>query len=130
MPRHPDYVLDASAVLALLFDESGADRIEEYLSSSVISALNFGEVLQICVDRSANVDQVATDLPNVLLEICPLTSEQARDAAMIWPIAKPHGLSLGDRVCLVLAKQLGAVAVTSDRAWQKIDIGCKVELVR
>ncbi len=105
-------------------------RVQEYLSDSVISALNLGEVLQVCVDRGAKVDQIAIDLSNALIEICPLTCEHARDAALIWPIAKPYGLSLGDRVCLVLAKELDAVAVTSDRVWQKLDVGCKVELVR
>ncbi len=130
MPSDVDYVLDASAVLALLFDEPGADHVQEYLSASVISSLNFGEALQICVDRGANIDRIAADLSNALIDVCPLTSDQAQEAATIWPVTKPHGLSLGDRVCLVLAKQLGAVAVTSDRAWQKIDVGCNVELIR
>jgi PIN domain nuclease of toxin-antitoxin system len=37
---------------------------------------------------------------------------------------------LGDRSCLALARSLGAPLLTADRAWQRIDLGIEIELIR
>jgi PIN domain nuclease of toxin-antitoxin system len=44
---------------------------------------------------------------------------------------KSHGLSLGDRACLTLAKHLRATAVTSDRTWRRIpSLGVPIMIFR
>jgi PIN domain nuclease of toxin-antitoxin system len=42
---NPTFVLDASALLCLLFDEPGADRVEARLTRASVSAVNYHEVL-------------------------------------------------------------------------------------
>ena len=41
-----DYVLDASAVLAVIQEEPGAERIEAHLDTGCISAVNLAEIVK------------------------------------------------------------------------------------
>jgi PIN domain nuclease of toxin-antitoxin system len=50
-------------------------------------------------------------------------------AALLRPTSR-FGLSLGDRACLALARLRDLPAVTADRAWAKLDLGIRVEVVR
>jgi PIN domain nuclease of toxin-antitoxin system len=43
---------------------------------------------------------------------------------------KDLGLSLGDRACLSLGINEGALAVTADRPWTSLSDVCKIELIR
>jgi PIN domain nuclease of toxin-antitoxin system len=44
------------------------------------------------------------------------------------------GLSLGDRACIALAMELGATAMTCDRAWTSLDplmiSGARIDMLR
>ena len=64
------------------------------------------------------------------LDIRPLTAAQAFAVGHLRPTTRALGLSLGDRACLALAAELGAVAVTTDREWAKSDVGAVVEVIR
>ena len=48
-------VLDASAGLALIHDEPGADLVSEALSSASMGAANLAEVIGTLVDAGADV---------------------------------------------------------------------------
>jgi PIN domain nuclease of toxin-antitoxin system len=43
---------------------------------------------------------------------------------------KRSGLSLGDRACLALAAREQVPALTSNRAWSKLELGVEVRLIR
>jgi PIN domain nuclease of toxin-antitoxin system len=51
-------------------------------------------------------------------------------AGQLRELTRRRGLSLGDRACLALAIRENAIAVTADRDWGDLDIGCKIELIR
>lgn len=51
-------------------------------------------------------------------------------AALLCPLTKNAGLSLGDRACLGLSLQLNVPAVTSNRAWQSLTLGTTIEVIR
>ena len=72
------------------------------------------------------------DLSDLDIAIIPVGQEVAEEAARLRSLSKDIGLSLGDRFCLALAKNLNAPALTSDRAWKEIAkaAGVKVEVVR
>ena len=53
------YVLDASAVLCLLQEEKGAERVAETLPDSMIGAVNYSEVVAKLVE--AGLDEVTVD---------------------------------------------------------------------
>ena len=50
-------------------------------------------------------------------------------AALLLPTVA-WDLSLGDRACLALARVRDLPAVTADRAWAKLDLGIRIEVVR
>ncbi|MCT1479733.1 type II toxin-antitoxin system VapC family toxin [Microbacterium sp. p3-SID336] len=112
-------VLDASAVLAFLQGEPGADRVEELLDGAVVGAANWSEIAQKVRAAGADWGIASGLLLSYRLTIEPVSVADAEAAASLW--RRGSGLSLGDRLCLGLAERLGATAVTADRAWGESD---------
>ena len=123
-------VLDASALLALLFAEPGAERVADVIAEgAVISAVNLGEVAALLVRHGQEPEKtLARAREQVAVEL--FTPEDALTAAKLSPLTAPKGLSLGDRACLALAKRLAARAVTAERAWVQLDLDVQIELIR
>lgn len=124
------HVLDASALLCVLFREPGAERVEAVLPGSRVSAANLAEVIGKLVDRGLDGARVVADLAELDVEVVPLDRAQAEAAGLLRAATRQAGLSLGDRCCLALARSSGAVAVTADRAWSGLRAGVAVEVVR
>jgi ribonuclease VapC len=122
------YILDASAVLALLNNEIGADRVQSVLENAtcLMSVVNWSEVARKLVDRGRAVEPVSESLQAVGLEFKDFDYSLAIATALIT--APP--LSLGDRACLSLAAEVGAIALSADQIWLKFNIGITVELIR
>jgi ribonuclease VapC len=97
-------VLDASAILALLEGERGADEVEMILDGSILSAVNLSEVLQKTIHHDVDTDGLEYDLEALGVEIGPFDALRARAAAELWERAPRAGLSLGDRACLPLPR--------------------------
>lgn len=108
-------VLDASAVLAFLQGEPGADRVERALDGGVIGAANWSEVAQKVRAAGADWGIARALLLSYALRIEAVTAEDAESAAESW--RRGSGLSLGDRLCLALSARLQDPALTADRAW-------------
>jgi PIN domain nuclease of toxin-antitoxin system len=127
----PAYVLDASALLAQLNGEPGFDVVEALISRSVISSVNWAEVLQKVIARgSREVRDVQEDLASLGLQVLPFTEEDAGPTARLWSTTRQAGLSLGDRACLSLAQKLGLSALTTDRGWTALNLEVEVRLIR
>lgn len=107
-------VLDASAVLAYLQGEDGADVVERALPSSTMGAANPSEVLST-FNGSAEVSLVEAILSARGVTVEPVTREDARLAAGLR--SSSPALSLGDRLCRALAARRGDLVLTADRAW-------------
>jgi PIN domain nuclease of toxin-antitoxin system len=125
-----DYVLDASALLALLNAEKGADFVQDVLPHAVLSAINLAEVVTRLVAVGMPEKEIQETLLLLGLKIIPFEEKGAFQSGFLYAKTKPLGLSLGDRACLDLAKISGATALTADRAWQELKIGVKVKLIR
>ena len=126
------YVLDASALLCLINGEPGAERVHRTLKLSYISVVNVSEVIAKRIDFGDEPDQLIQDIADLELTIVDMNFSQAALAGGMRAQTRTIGLSLGDRSCLALAKSMGAIALTSDRAWLAIaaEIGVAIELVR
>jgi ribonuclease VapC len=132
------FVLDASGLLALLLDEQGAAEVEQMLASSgAISSGNLAEALSKIAERGADPGEVARDLDakgivGGLLEVEPVTAQDAVTIAQMRPATKEHGLGLGDRICLALGRRLDLPVLTADRAWVELEevLGVKVRAFR
>jgi ribonuclease VapC len=125
-------ILDASAVIALLKAEPGADMVMQALGDAKISAINYAEVISHFVHAkmpAAAVDAMIGPLP---LVVVPVDEKLARLAGHLRAKTLGAGLSLGDRFCLALAKQEKLPAWTADRHWLGIAaaLGVEITLIR
>lgn len=130
-------VLDASALLAYLRNETGAQLVEQALVlSALMSTTNWSEVLSKLVDETGTeVDTILRTLRERgllggLLTIHPLTEEDAVAIARLRPLTRQFGLSLAERAALALAMRLGAPILTADRAWQHLSLSVPILLIR
>ena len=129
-------VLDASALLAYLREEPGADVVADVIADgATMSTVNLAEVFARSVDRGAEPAKLAAKLiEGGLLEgaiaVEPFTVADAIDTARLRPLTRDAGLSLGDRACLALARRLSSPAVTADAAWQGIAHGVELRQIR
>ena len=124
-------VLDASAYLACLNGEPGADAVEQTLPRAVMSTVNFSEVVAKLADKGlseAEIGEVMSAMP--VRELAPFDKEQAVSAGLLRRATRRAGLSLADRACLALAKACSAPALTADRAWAGLDLGVRIEVIR
>ena len=125
-----EFVLDASAVLALLKREPGAERVGGCLTRCVVSAVNLAEVGAKLSDYGMSDADVRYSLANLGVTVAPFDSGQALASAELRAATRTRGLSLADRACLALARSTGLTALTCDREWTRADLGVEIELVR
>lgn len=113
-------VLDASALLAFLQGEEGADIVEAALETGGrCGAANWSEVAQKVRAAGRDWDLARALLGSYDLVVEPVTVEDAEWAARRW--ARGEGLSLADRLCLALAERLDVGVLTADRSWGRSD---------
>jgi ribonuclease VapC len=123
-------VLDASALLAFLRNEPGADNVAAVLRTSCISAVNLAETISKMVEYGKPLDDVGFQIERLHILVVPFDAEQAKLVASLWKITRALGLSLGDRACLALGLKTGRSVITAERAWAKLDVGVSVGLIR
>src|ERR1700691_6373177 len=124
-------VLDASAILATLNDEQGAEKITpELLSRAPTSAVNLAEVQTILVREGGDPDESWALAVDPIPDVEPFTAEHARIAGTLIQETSSLGLSLGDRACLALAIALNAPVYTTDQLWRKLKLGVPIYLLR
>lgn len=119
-------VIDASAAIAFLLNEPGAEQVARHLPDSMMSAVNLTEVVGFLARK--RLDPMRAHYLGC--EIVSHDAELAHAAGMLLPGTMHLGLSLGDRACLALALREQAAVLTGDRVWLEIDIGVDVRLIR
>ena len=124
-------VLDASAVLALVRDEAGADKVSPHVGRAAISAVNLQEVIKELLLSGLDQPTIRELLDELRLDVRSHDSKAAYAAAGLHAQTREFGRGLGDRSCLALAMQLSVPALTADREWKKVKVkGLKVEHIR
>jgi ribonuclease VapC len=115
-------VLDASAVLALVRDEPGADKVAPHIGHAAISAVNLQEVIKELLLSGLDAATARELLDELRLDVCAHDRDAAYAAAALHAQTREYGRGLGDRSCLALALQLGVPALTADREWKKVKV--------
>ncbi len=124
-------VFDASAVIALLRNEPGADLVGSHAGEALMSAANLQEVVKALLVRGIPL-AVAKDLVASLhIDVRPHEIEDAYAAAALHTATSVYGSGLGDRTCMALGIREGLPVVTTDRDWGRLAIpGLTVTLAR
>ena len=126
------YVLDASAILALLNQESGAEQVEQalLLPATCMSSVQLAEVTAKLIMAGVPVLHVREIMAELSITIITLDEKIAFESSLLMPLTKPFGLSLGDRVCLATSSVVGLPALTADKIWLNIKSSIVVETIR
>ncbi len=125
-----EVVLDASAVLAVLNEEPGAEQVYPYLPGALLSAVNAAEVAAKLVDSGLTAEEAGNLLDRLGLEVVRFEIHDVVPSALIRVASRAAGLSLGDRACLTLAKRQGLPALTADRQWLAVDVSVDIRMIR
>jgi len=125
-------VLDASALLALLLDEPGADKVKSMLDGALMGTVNLAEVVGHYAKLGAARDDIEALLRPLPIHLVPIDAALSYEAGMLRSVTIERGLSLGDRYCLALAKREGGIALTAERRWPEIAdlVGVAVKVIR
>ena len=125
----PRAVLDASAILAALFREPGAEVVEACYEEGIVSSVNLSEVVSKLSDRGMSSTKAREFLSNLGLAVRPFDERLAYIAGSLRDATRSSGLSLGDRACLALGLAEAAPVVTADKKWAEVSEAVGVEVI-
>jgi ribonuclease VapC len=129
-------LLDASALLAYLGNETGADLVADAIAGGAsISTVNLAEALSTLATRGTDPADVVYKLTERgllggAITVEPFTTADATEAARLRPLTRGAGLSLADRACLAVARRLAAAVLTADQAWGGLGLDVEVFSIR
>lgn len=128
----PSCVVDASAVLAWLFEERGADTVEKVLGVAALSTVNLAEVLYRSDEEGMPTASLERDLRGLGVSIEPFTSEDAHLVEEVRRVGRrvDARLSLADCCCLATGIRLNLPVVGGDQAWERLALGIDVRPFR
>lgn len=126
-------VLDASALLAFLNNEAGAELVEARMADGAsMSSVNLSEVVAKLNERGMPLSEIRSVVGDLGLHIAAFDEALAYVAGELRNLTSHAGLSLGDRACLALGIQKGYTVLTGDRHWDDVTHipGLTVEQIR
>jgi ribonuclease VapC len=124
------YLLDASAVLALLNDEPGSQQVWDAMDEAAISTVNLSEVQHKLCQQGLTPAESRSATQRLLLPSVPLSVEIVDAMSDLSPLSRDYNLSLGDRACLATAKRLGLTILGSDGRWSALPYEAKFVNIR
>jgi PIN domain nuclease of toxin-antitoxin system len=124
-------LLDASCVLAWLFDEPGAELIEPVLTTSYITAVNMAEVIRTVDRLTGRGSACAADLVGAGLTVVPFGwMHLGRIPGLQSRMNKKQQLSLGDSCCLAYGMSHNMDIWTADRGWAQLEANATITVIR
>jgi PIN domain nuclease of toxin-antitoxin system len=123
-------VLDASALLALLHQESGSELVATQIEQSVICAVNYAEVVSKLSEKGMSLTAIQGLFTLLPLNIIDFNTHMAFLSGELRISTRSLGLSLGDRACLATGKILGLPVMTADKNWLKVSIDVEIWCIR
>jgi PIN domain nuclease of toxin-antitoxin system len=124
-------LLDASAVLALLFNEVGSEVVATALLQydCRITAPNQAEVIAKLTDRDLTHNDVKQVLSILSITVIDSTAADGEAAGYLRSVSRNLGLSLGDRLCLAAGQRLNTPVMTADQAWLGLSEALELNII-
>jgi ribonuclease VapC len=117
-----EYLLDASALLAVMLDEPGQELVQAILDRSSIHAVNVAEVVNKLMREGVPYDEAFTSIEELQVPVIQeFGLEQAVDCGQLIAATRKLGLGLGDCLCMTVAAWRRATAITAERIWTKLE---------
>ena len=123
-------VLDASALLAYLQLEPGADAVKAALGEATMATVNWAEVIEKVSPSESEAVELRYGMQSLGLTLLPLSAVQAEIAGRLRESTARFGLSLGDRACLAVGMDSGGVVYTADRVWLELGLDVEIKAIR
>ena len=122
--------LPGSSLLAVAFREPGHELARSKLRDSVVSSVNWSEVVQKVAQHGGRTKGLAELFLGLGVRIAPFDRATAERAAALYPQTKALGLSLGDRACLALGLELDREVYTEDKTWADLELNIAITVIR
>lgn len=117
------FILDASAVLAVVLDEPGEALVLEAMAAGAeMSSVNAEEVASRLYREGWTTVEIRTLFQELSILVLPFDFDAAVLSGQYRPATQPFGLSLGDRACLAMGYLQACPVLTADRAWAQLDL--------
>ena len=127
----PNYVLDASALMALFQGESGSDKVAQAVKDgAAVSTVNLSEIASKLNELNTPQTLIQDAINGLGLTIVDFNADLAYSVGLLRPLTRHLGLSLGDRACLALAQYLNLPVITSDRLWKNLSLDIAIEVIQ
>jgi PIN domain nuclease of toxin-antitoxin system len=123
-------VLDASAVLAVINAEPGAERVIELLDGALVSSVNHAEVMTKLAEQGIGRDLARATVLKIGVQVVEYGIDLADRTGELRPQTRYLGLSLADRACLALAERERLPVLTADHSWKSLMLGIDIRLIR
>jgi ribonuclease VapC len=116
-------VLDASAILAVLYGEAGEEEIRRRIRGvrALVSTVNLSEVAAKLAEGGFDEREVREAVGVLGLQVHPLDEDAAYLAGMLRPRTRKRGMGVADRICVAVAREIDATAITTDGSWEGLE---------
>ena len=116
-------VLDASAILVVLYGEAGEELVRRRIRGvrALVSTVNLSEVAAKLAEGGFDKREAREAVGVLALEVHPLDENAAYLAGMLRPPTRERGMGVADRVCVAVARGIGATAITTDGSWEGLE---------
>ncbi|MBP7189682.1 MAG: type II toxin-antitoxin system VapC family toxin [Rickettsiaceae bacterium] len=121
-------ILDSSAIIALIFEESGHEIACDALSNAIMSSINYCEVISI-LSQKIPLEEIKPILQKLITKVIEFDEEDAFLCGALHQKTREYGLSLGDRACISLGEKLNVPVYTADRIWEKVQKYTKTPII-
>lgn len=127
-------LLDASTILAYIYDEPGGEMVQPVITEAYVTAVNMAEVIAVINRQGSDGLGVAGDLVEAGVTVVPiswphLTHIGSAQVAQ-QDSASKRPLSLGDLCCLSYALVQEMDVWTADRDWAQLGLDLGLTVVR
>lgn len=114
-------ILDTSALIALLKQEPGHERISGVIANSAISLVNLSEFIAVLARSGVSEDDIDEIITDLVPEVIPFFENISIKTGKLATITQEYGLSLGDRACIATGDYYKMAIYTTDKVWAKLD---------